>query len=103
MQVGLKAGRALEATDRGDTPLVAVVDEVFARRLSPGSSAIGTRLKLPGRDGFAAVVGVVGHVKHYGLDSASQGQIYMSHRQYPCRRMHLIVRAPPTPRTLAPP
>jgi len=103
MQIALKAGRVLEEADRQDAPLVAVVDEVFARRLSPGSSAIGTRIRLPGRDGFAAVVGVVGHVKHYGLDAESQGQIYMSHRQYPWRWMHLIARASPSAGSLAAP
>ncbi len=93
MGIPLKAGRLLEDADRHDAPLVAVLDEVFARRLSPGGSALGTRIKLPARDGFATVVGIVGHVKHYGLDETSQGQIYMSHRQYPWRWMHLVVRA----------
>ena len=93
MGIPLKSGRLLEETDRYESPLVAVVDERFARRLSPGGSAIGARIKLPARDGFATVVGVVGHVKHYGLDAESQGQIYMSHRQYPWRWMHLVVRA----------
>lgn len=102
MRIPLKAGRAFEETDRYDTPLVAVVDEVFARQLSP-SPAIGTRIKLPARDGFATVVGVVGHVKHYGLDASSQGQIYMSHRQYPWRWMHLVARAAPSAGTLAGP
>ena len=93
MGISLKSGRVLEESDRYDSPLVAVVDERFARRLAPGGSAIGTRIKLPARDGFATVVGVVGHVKHYGLDAESQGQIYMSHRQYPWRWMHLVARA----------
>jgi putative ABC transport system permease protein len=101
MGIPLQAGRALEDTDRYDTPLVAVVDEVFARRLAPGGSAIGMRIKLPARDGFAEVVGIVGHVKHYGLDAASSGQIYMSHRQYPWRWMHLMVRASPRAGSLA--
>ena len=103
MRIPLKAGRGFEETDRSDAPPVAVVDEVFARRLSPGGPAIGTRIKLPGRDEFATVVGVVGHVKHYGLDASSQGQIYMSHRQYPWRWMHLVARAEPSAGTLAGP
>jgi predicted permease len=90
MGIPLKAGRLLSDADRFDSPLVAVVDEVFARRLGTGS-AIGTRIKLPVRDQFATVVGIVGHVRHYGLDASSGGQIYMSHRQYPWRWMHLVV------------
>jgi predicted permease len=103
LRIPLKAGRGLEETERYDSPLVAVVDEVFARRLSPGGPAIGTRIKLPARDGFATVVGVVGHVKHNGLDASSQGQIYMSHRQYPWRWMHLVARASPSAGSLAAP
>jgi putative ABC transport system permease protein len=103
LRIPLKAGRGLEEADRYDAPLVAVVDQVFARRLSPGGSAIGTRIKPPGRDGFATVVGVVGHVKHYGLDASSQGQIYISHRQYPWRWMHLLARASAAAGSLAAP
>jgi putative ABC transport system permease protein len=103
MRIPLKAGRWLEEADRYDAPLVAVVDEVFSRRLSPQGSAIGTRIKLPARDGFASVVGIVGHVKHYGLDASSQGQIYMSHRQYPWRWMHLVARASVSAGSLAAP
>ena len=103
LRIPLKAGRGLEEADRYDAPLVAVVDEVFARRLSPGGSAVGTRIKPPGRDGFATVVGVVGHVKHYGLDASSQGQIYISHRQYPWRWMHLLARASASAGSLAAP
>lgn len=95
MGIPLKAGRLLGDADRYDAPLVAVVDEVFARRLENEGAAIGTRIKLPARDGFAAIVGIVGHVQHYGLDGASGGQIYMSHRQYPWRWMHLVVRGEP--------
>lgn len=103
MGVPVRAGRALQDTDRYDAPLVAVVDEVFARRLAPGGAALGMRLKLPAREGFAEVVGIVGHVKHYGLDAASSGQIYMSHRQYPWRWMHLLVAASPRAGSLAAP
>ena len=103
MGIALKAGRALEEADRYDAPLVAVVDEVFARQLAAGGRAIGTRIKLPARDGFATVVGIVGHVKHYGLDLESQGQIYMSHRQYPWRWMHLVARGSASSGNLAAP
>jgi putative ABC transport system permease protein len=93
MGIPLRAGRLLSDDDRYDAPLAVVVDEVFARKLEAGRSALGQRIRLPGRDGLATVVGVVGHVRHYGLDGSSGGQIYMSHRQYPWRWMRLVVRA----------
>jgi putative ABC transport system permease protein len=92
MGVALLQGRLLDDDDRHDARLVCLVDEVFARRIAPGGAAIGMRLKLPGRDSMAAIVGVVRHVKHYGLDAVSGGQIYMSQDQYPWRYMNLVVR-----------
>ena len=101
VQIALKAGRALEEGDRYDSPLVAVVDEVFARRLAPAGGAIGKRISLPGREEFATIVGIVGHVRHYGLDASSGGQIYMSHRQYPWRWMSLVLRRSPSADSLS--
>ena len=92
MGIPLREGRLLSSGDRYAAPLVCLVDEVFARQLAPGGSAVGLRLRLPGRDSFATVVGVVGHVKHYGLEASSQGQVYMAEEQYPWRFNNLVVR-----------
>lgn len=101
MGVPLKEGRALTDADRYDGPLVCLVDEVFARRISGDRSPIGLQMALPGREGLATIVGVVGHVKHYGLDASSGGQIYMSVNQYPWRWMNLVTRTAVEPRSLA--
>jgi putative ABC transport system permease protein len=102
MGIPLRTGRVFTGTDRYETPLVAVIDEVFARRTFPRGDAIGRRMKLPGRDSLATIVGIVGHVKHYGLDRESGGQIYMSYVQYPWRWMNLAVRTASEPLTFAP-
>jgi predicted permease len=103
--VPLRRGRGFTAADRHDAPLVAVVDEQFARRVFPGEDPIGKRLLLPGRDSLATVVGVAGHVKHYGLDATSPGQLYMPAAQYPWRWMVVVVRADRqgSPLSLVPP
>jgi putative ABC transport system permease protein len=102
MGLTLRSGRGFEPRDRYDAPLVALVDDVFARRTWPGESPLGKRMKLPGRDSLATVVGIVGHVKHYGLDAESGGQIYMSNRQYPWRFMSIVTRTRGAPLALAP-
>ena len=86
-------GRTFNETDRYDAPLVAVVDEVFARKVARDGNAIGVRIGAPGRDSAATIIGIVGHVKHYGLDAESGGQIYLPHVQYPSRWMDLIARS----------
>ena len=98
--VPLKRGRLFAAADRAGAPPVVVVDELFARRLaalSPTGDAIGMRLGAGhrGADTLATVVGVVGHLKHYGLDAESQGQIYYHHAQYPWRWMSVVARVSP--------
>ena len=54
------------------------------------------------RPEMATVVGVVTHVKTYGLDVASPGQIYMSNAQYQWRWMSMVVRTSGNPELFAP-
>ena len=76
MQIPLKRGRFLSRQDDEHAPLVVVVDEVFANKYFPGQDPIGKRIDLNNFDGKAAeIVGVVGHVKQWGLDSDDSQQL----------------------------
>src|SRR5262249_5885696 len=44
MQIPLRAGRDFSAMDREKQPLVAIVNETFARQLLPGQNPIGSRI-----------------------------------------------------------
>jgi putative ABC transport system permease protein len=92
MGIPLLRGRTFETADANGPP-VAVVDEVFARKVQRNGSALGVRIGVPGRDTAATIIGIVGHVKHYGLDVESGGQIYISHLQYPTTYETLVVRS----------
>jgi putative ABC transport system permease protein len=102
MGIHLLRGRLPTDEDRFDAPFVCVVDEVFARRVFGERNPIGQRMDLPGRDGYATIVGLVSHVKTYGLDVSSPGQIYMSNRQFPWRWSALVVRTTGDPLAIAP-
>lgn len=103
MGIRLLRGRLPNEEDRFDAPLVCVVDERFARRAFGGeAAAIGQRMVLPLRDGYATVVGVVATVKTYGLDAATPGQIYMSDAQYPWRWSAVAVRTTGDPMAFEP-
>ena len=91
MGIRLLAGRYLSPDDRYENAPVAVVDEVFARRAFGDADPIGQTMKLPIREEMATIVGVVSHVKTYGLDVASPGQIYMSNAQYRWRWLAVVV------------
>jgi putative ABC transport system permease protein len=94
MGVRLLAGRLLSPEDRFESTPVAVVDSVFAKRLATtaGRDVIGLTMKLPAREDMATIVGVVSHVKTYGLDVTSPGQIYMSNAQYRWRWLSVLVK-----------
>jgi predicted permease len=86
MGIQIKQGRFFDNHDDENTPWVIVVDEVFANKFFPGVSPIGKRIRQ-GDDDPQTIIGVVGHVKHWGLDSddaqSLRAQMYEPLRQFP--------------------
>jgi putative ABC transport system permease protein len=99
MRIPLRRGRYLTAQDREGAAPVVVVSETMARQMWPGEDALGRRLRLswephePQRKiGARTVVGIVGDVRHYGLDRPATPQLYLPHAQYPLGGMSVVVR-----------
>ena len=91
--IPLRQGRLIEERDRDSAPMVAVVDEAFARRYFPGTSAIGSRIDIGnGIDGFYEIVGVVGDVRHARLDAEAAPTMYVPYTQDVFSGMWLVVR-----------
>jgi predicted permease len=86
MGIPLKQGRFFDNHDDERSPWVVVVDEVFANKFFPGVNPIGKRIRQ-GDDEPQTIIGVVGHVKHWGLDSddtqSLRAQMYEPLRQFP--------------------
>jgi predicted permease len=68
MQIPLLRGRFFTEQDNAHAPRVAVIDENFAQKYFPNENPVGQRINLPGF-GQVQIVGVVGHVMQWGLDS----------------------------------
>jgi putative ABC transport system permease protein len=109
--IKLRKGRYLTARDRADSPPVVVIDETLAQKYFPNEDPLGQRLEVGGTDASAfEIVGVVGHVKHYGLDGEVpvEPQCYYSLDQVPAEKMpfiaggiSLVVRTQGEPQQLA--
>ena len=69
MGISLRRGRFFTAHDDEKAPYVGVIDDVFANKYFPGQDPIGKRILLDGDDRKLEIVGVVGHVKQWGLDA----------------------------------
>src|SRR3712207_5072541 len=97
MRIPLVEGRAFDEHDTGERPPVALVGETAARKLWPGRSPLGRRIKFPGSERnpqpWRTVVGVVRDVKQYGLDREDVMQMYLPEAQYPTSFMSLVVRS----------
>jgi predicted permease len=93
MGIPLERGRFFTGQDTEHSQHVIVIDDVFARKFFGGQDPIGKRLILASLGGAAEIVGVVGHVKQWGLDSddkqSLRAQLYSSYMQAPDEIMHL--------------
>jgi putative ABC transport system permease protein len=96
MKIPLVKGRFIDNRDQQGAPASWVINETMARRYFPGGDPIGMYVKNP--HGRAQVVGVVGDVKHYGLDSAARAEIFMPAWQQSFQGMSLVVRTASDPK-----
>ena len=97
MGVTLERGRFITAQDDEHAPVVVDIDNVFARTYFPHENPVGKHIHLEGFSVQAEIVGVVGHVKQWGLDadakSAIEAQFDYPFMQLPEKLMPLAADA----------
>jgi putative ABC transport system permease protein len=93
MGVALRDGRTFGTEDKADTLPVAVVNEALAHTYWPGESAIGKRVRTNPESPWRTVIGVVGDVRHYDLETAANMQLYLPYKQTPSQMMTFVVRS----------
>ena len=85
LEVPLLAGRDFDARDREGTPLVAIVNQAFARKFVNGTNPVGRRLWIeatPGSpDTLYEIVGLVGDTKYEDLREEFQPIVYYAAAQ----------------------
>ena len=105
MRIPVRAGREFSEADLAPGSAV-VVNEAFARAFWPGLDPIGRQVTLhkavQGRPDFGeplpgTVVGVVGDVHHFGLDTPPEPQVYVPFTRNVWGHMSLVVRTAVNP------
>ncbi|HKW65192.1 MAG TPA: ABC transporter permease, partial [Candidatus Acidoferrum sp.] len=79
MRIPLRAGRDFTEMDREGQPLVAMVNEELVRQFFPRDNPVGSRIGWApdiGSPNWMTIVGVVGDVKHSGLNQPTDPAVY---------------------------
>jgi predicted permease len=106
MGIPLLRGRTFDATDEVNSPNAAVVSQSLAQRYWPNEDPIGQRIQFGNMDGdlrLLHIVGVVGDVHDYGVDTTTAPTIYANSLQrFPASTWTVVARAQAEPGALVP-
>jgi putative ABC transport system permease protein len=91
MAIPVREGRAFDAFDgrEGRQP-VAIVNETLARRYFGAASPINRQVRLP-MAGDLTIVGVVGDVRHDGLQAAAAPEVFVPYERLALSQMQVVV------------
>jgi predicted permease len=103
MEIPLLQGRYFTAADTASSQPVVLIDTALAQAYFPDKDPVGQAMTIP-HWGPVRIIGVVGHVRHWGLDERdayTQNQIYASLNQLQgdwaplfYRRLTVVVSTP---------
>jgi putative ABC transport system permease protein len=101
--IPLLRGRTFTERDDKGAPGVAILNETMARRLfGAPEAALGQRLTDVDGKNEREVVGLVGDVRHAGLDAEPQAEMYVPFTQEASNSMTLVVRTASDPASFVP-
>jgi putative ABC transport system permease protein len=95
LRIPLVKGRFFENSDTEDRPLVAIINETMARRFWPDEDPINHQIAFGRQEQHGPnflIVGVVGDVKHFGLDKQAEPEAYVPYLQSAFPDRTLLVR-----------
>jgi putative ABC transport system permease protein len=98
----MREGRGFLPTDTETSLSVAIVNETMAKRYWPGVSPLGKRVRFTDQDIWREVVGVIGDVKHWGLDSPVNPELYVPTTQFSAFALTWVLKTNGDPSALVP-
>jgi putative ABC transport system permease protein len=104
MRIPILQGRTFSEADATDLTHKVVISEAMARQLWPNENPIGKHVTIyMKKDNVPSeIVGVVGDVKHAGLDTEARGTAYWPYPELSFSFMTLVVRTDGDPLAVAP-
>jgi putative ABC transport system permease protein len=103
MGIPIRRGRGFEPTDVSTAPPVAVINQTMASRLFANEDPIGQHIRMGSTPtgAWMTIVGVIGDVRHRGLEDEPQPEMYINYLQGPPVAPFIVLRTAGDPALLA--
>jgi putative ABC transport system permease protein len=100
LDIPLLRGRMFNEDDRGDTPLVYLINRTMAERFWPNEDPVGKTVNIVEVNSPGTIVGVIGDTKQRFLSDPQQPQIYSCYSQMPGSFATVVARTSVEPLSL---
>jgi putative ABC transport system permease protein len=99
MRIPLRQGRLFTRQEDARESHVVIVSEALVQKYFPNQNSLGKQITIDMKDQNvpSEIVGVVGDVRHHGLDSTPRPTIYWPHPELVYNSMMLVVRSKAAP------
>lgn len=104
LSIPLLRGRLFTQSDNEQAAPVALINSEMAKRFWPNEEPVGKKISMRWSNHplTTEIVGVVGAVRHTGLDSSPRPEIFLHHPQAPFGSMTFVIRTAGDPLKLLP-
>ena len=92
MGIPLLKGRMFDDGDTSSGVPVVIVNQALARKMFPGEDALGKQLRMSQTGPPSTIIGIIGDVKHSGLDEVPQPEMYASTSQGSMMSPYMVMR-----------
>lgn len=101
LEIPLLKGRFFTRDDRSESANVAIINQAFQQRFWPNDDPLGRQAILATKEPLTVtIVGVVGNVRHHGLDAKAQPELYVPYAQAATEGMVIVMRTAQSPNSL---
>jgi putative ABC transport system permease protein len=103
MGIPVIRGRAFTDADTPASPPVVVINQTMARQMFPNEDPVGRRIRFGSPSSpWVTIVGIVGDVRHSGLEAPPAPEVYTWYLQNPPVNPFLVVRTATDPSSIVP-